>query len=1097
MKKGLLALLVSIGFLAGMSWGATEARFMKYPDIHGDTVVFTYEGDLWLVDAGGGTASRLTSFPGNEFAARFSPDGEWLAFTASYDGPQSVYRMPAGGGPPLRLTWCPDIGQTLGWTPDGERIFFRSMMDMFISRDPNLYFVSRDGSAPERFPVDRGVLASFSPDGRQMLYCRKGREEYQWKRYKGGDNQDIWRYDFGKNQFAPVSDYAGKSSYPMWVNDRMYFVSDRDTGIANLYVQDLSTKEIQPVTRYADLDVMMPETDGRRIVFLHDGFLHVLDLSTGQDRKLTVSVPSDRWQIRERLINPSEYIHAMDIAGDGKTVILEARGDVFRLSAEKDQPTVNLSQTPGTREMYPVVSPDGQWVAFFSDKTGEYQLYLQKVGGGDWVPLTTDLNRTSYHPVWSPDGKKILFGNKDFAIFIVDIATRERVKVDEYHQLKNDEFYWEISDYGWSPDSRWVCYSRVEANRNSRVMLYSLEQKTVTPVTDDFYDNLNPCFDANGDYLYFLSSQNFDVQMDFYEDNHVITTPYQIMVAQLRAGEKPPFWPGGGNSAPVKTPEEKTAPAATPPPAPVPLRIDLEGLAGRVSQLPVPAGNYFYLRAGKGMVAWCSVPKFTDGEYEEIFKPGGSTKWDLHLFDLGKKEQVDLPEKIGDFRISVSGEHLLIRQKDSFSVIPLAKAFESKKFGDTLDLSRLLYRVEPQAEWQQIFTDTWRWYRDFFYDTGMHGHDWPALGAKYRAYIPSLSSREELNWLMSQMVGELCVGHAYIGGGDQGPLKLPVPPVFPGRLGADLTPDRTAGYWRFQTIYGPTDYNRDMTAPLVRPDIWLQPGDYLLAIDGRPVTAADDYYRFLQVTKGQKVTITVNGSPTMENARTYEVEPVAGDRDLRYFTWLKGNVDKVLAATGGKVGYMHINAMNDRGIGEFDMFWRAFRYKDGIIIDMRRNSGGWTEYFLIDKLERQMAAYNNLRGMAPFRYPGSAGNGRYVAISNEYNGSDGEAFIEHFKARRLGKVVGVPSWGGLVGIVNAQPTIDNGSVNQPNNAFFGREGKWWVENHGADPDILVDNDPAAVMAGHDPQLEKAIQVILEEIAAAKPEFPEKPPYPKR
>ena len=513
---------------------------MQYPDIHGDRIVFSYEDDLWTARRRGGTARRITTFPGKETMARFSPDGNWIAFSASYEGSSDAYLMPAEGGEPKRLTYSPGGAQVLGWTPDGTRVVIRSFMETFIYRDPNLYFVSREGSAPERFPIDRGVLCSFSPDGNRMLYCRKGREEYQWKRYKGGQYCDIWMYDFTTRAFTPVSDYVGKNAYPMWVGERMFFVSDRD-GVSNLYVQDLATRTITPVTHYDTLDVMMPDTDGERIVYVQDGYLHVLNCADGSDAKISIAAPSDRWQVRNRVINPRDYVQGLDASNDGLSVIIEARGDLFAVPADKDAQTRNLSDAPGTRERLARLSPDGKQLAFFSDRTGTYQLYLQSVEGGEWTALTTSLNRTPYRPVWSPDGQKILFGTKDFACLVVDVASKELVTIAESHQLKNDEFYWEIDDYAWSPDGRWVCYTTVAHNRNSQVFLYSMEEKKSVPLTDDFFDNLNPCFDANGEYLYFLSSRGFDVQMDFYEDNHIIANPYQVMAVQLQAGRKPPF----------------------------------------------------------------------------------------------------------------------------------------------------------------------------------------------------------------------------------------------------------------------------------------------------------------------------------------------------------------------------------------------------------------------------------------------------------------------------------------------------------------------------------------------------------------------------
>ena len=1079
--KTLITTLLFIFFSAQLVLAADEGRLMTYPDIYKDKIVFTYENDLYLVNSGGGTATRLTSFPGNEFSARFSPDGKSIAFTAGYDGTYGVYVMPAEGGEPVRLTYTPGAAQSIAWTPDGKRIVFRSSYENFISRDPELYFVNKEGSAPERFPIDRGGLCSYNPDGSKMLYCRKGNEEYYWKRYKGGQYQDIWMYDFKQKQFTAISDYVGRNSYPMWIGNSMYFVSDRTNGIANLYVEDLTTKAIIQLTSYTDFDVMWAENDGEQIVFIQSGYLNIYDTKTSQVKKISITIPSDRWRMRDRVINPKEYVHSVNISNDGKTAVIESRGDVFTIPAGKGT-TKNISNTPGTREMYPQISPDGKWIAFFSDKSGEYQLYMQSTEGGQWNQLTTKLDKFIYHLSWSPDGKKILFGNKEFAIFYLDVESKKLTEIDRSNQLKNDEFVWEESDYSWSPDSKWITYSFTNFNRNNVIYIYSLEQQKKYALTSDFFDNLYPSFDANGKYLYYVSSRNFELHMDFYEDNHVMATPQQVMVVQLRDHETPPF------EDPITKEEKKTDDQ---------FRIDIEGISARTYPLPIEPGNYFFLKAGNGKVMWSSVENFTEDEYEQIFNPGTQTKWTLNIFDMSSKSLVVLNDKIKNCDLSTDRTHMIIQKDADCYTTSVDDAFRSKGTGSKLSLDGMSYTVNNVAEWNQIFNDTWRWYRDFFYDKNFHGHDWKAMGDKFRAYIPYLSSREELNWLLSQMVGEISVSHTYVGGGDMGPVKLPETKVYTGWLGADFVPDKATGLYKFDKIYGPTEYNLDLKSPLVRPDIDLKEGDFLIAINGNEIKAPEDYSKYLQVISGQTVTVTINSKPTKEGAKTYEIKPIRNNSQLRYFRWITDNINYIAKKSDGKVGYMHINAMGGGGVGEFDKYWRAFRYKEGLIIDVRRNSGGWTEYFMIDKLERKMTANNVLQGMVPFRYPGSTSTGPYVAISNEYNGSDGEAFIEDFKANKLGTVVGVPSWGGLVGILNAQTTIDNGTVNQSNNCFFGKEGKWLVENHGADPDILIDNDPTSVMAGKDNQLDKAIEVVLQKIKEHPFTFPPVPEYPKK
>jgi len=1082
MRRALfLAVAVSL-CLAVASSAGVAARFMRFPTISNGTIVFTYEDDLWSVPAAGGPAQRLTNHPGVEEAARFSPDGKWIAFRALYDGAPQVYVMPAAGGVPRRITWFGAENMPVGWTPDGTKVIVRSSHENTFRPLAKLFAVPVDGGYPEPLPPDRATLCSYSPDGTRLAYNRNGNEEYYWKRYKGGQYVDLWLYDFNTRQYTSLTDYVGKNAYPMFAGGKLYFVSDRGPdGVSNLYTIDPATKKVDPVTRYNDLDVQMASTDGKSVVFMQNGRLTVMDAATGATRVVPVELPTDRWRLADRTVAAKDYVQTFSVSNDGKTAVFEARGDVLAVPVDEDQPTVNITRTTASRERYPQLSPDGKKVAFFSDKTGEYQLYVTDASGDKpWEALTADLDRTVYHLEWSPDGSKILFGNKDFALFYVDVATRKLVKFATSNQMKNDEFFWEVSDYSWSPDSKWIAYSFVQFNRNNRVFLYSLDQNKSFPLTTDFYDSLNPSFDANGDYLYFLSYRNFDTRIDIFEDNHVIEHPVQVMVVQLKAGQRPPFDRSGKD-------EKKDEP----------FRVDVAGIEARTFPLPIDPGLYFHLKAGRSAVTFSSVDTYTEAETEELFKPGGADKWTLHVYDMTGRKEIVADGLIGDWRLSANRDQIITRRAGTFQVGTLARMIQNPKTAlAKVNLDKMAVRVKPVEEWTQIFDDTWRWYREFFYDENMHGRDWKKIRESYRAMIPDLSARADLNWLLSQMVGELNVSHTYIGGGDMAPDRLPDVRTYTGLLGADLRPD-ASGYFKFIRVYGPTEYNRDVTAPLARPDVNVQEGDFLIAIDGHDVKTSDNPYKYLQVVRGQRVRLTVNSKPTATGARSYDVEPIRSENTLRYNRWLADNIDKVLKASNGDIGYMHITAMSTDNIGQFDKFWRAFRYKKGLIIDVRGNGGGWTEYFIIDKLERRMTAYNVLRNMEPFRYPGSTTTGPLAVLTNEYNGSDGEAFLEDFKARKLGTVVGVPSWGGLVGILNRQATIDGGTVEQSNNAFYGEAGKWLIEGHGADPDIVQDNDPASAAAGHDAQLEKALEVLQKQIKEHPFTFPAKPAYPKR
>lgn len=1088
------------GVLLLMAVGAATAgetrRFTSYPDIRGDRLVFTYEDDLWTASVSGGTAVRLTTHPGREYAAKFSPDGRWIAFSASYDGGLNVYVMPSEGGAPKRLTWR-GFCVVQGWTPDGRRIVFRSRHEVSFRPLDKLFTVNLDGDEPEALPVPQGIQCTFPGEGKGFLYSPRGREEYYWKRYKGGQYQEIWFCDPAARTWRKVTDYVGKNAYPMWALGKAWFVSDRGHGgITNLYSLDLPSGRAEARTNYTDFDVQMPSTDGKRIIFLQGGRLRLFDPADGSVSAVELNLPVDGWTLRERVVAGKDFIQTLAVSDDGKTAVFEVRGDVFLAPEDGENPPVNVTATPESRERFPRLSPDGKTVAFFSDRSGEYELYVKPARpGGDWVQLTSGPPTTYYHPEWSPDGKKLLFGSKDFALFCVDVETRKVVTIDRSNQLKNDEFYWEVSDYAWSPDSKWVAYSQVQYNRNNRIFLYSLEDGRKVSVTDGFHDCLNPTFDPDGDSLYFLSYSNFDVTLDLFEDNHVIARPVRVMAALLREGMKSPFV---GKPAPArkdKGPEamagltEKEVPRE-------PFRIDAESIARRILPVPVPPGNYFYLRAGKGTLTWASVGAWDDGEFEEVFRPLGKEKWDLHLYETRTGRDTVLPQKVVDWRLSVNGEHLVVKTRTDYFVGRLDAVREAKALGEPLKLDTLYCLVRPSSEWAQVFQDTWRWYRDFFYDPGMHGVDWKAAGDKFRAWLPDLRSRDDLNWLLSQLVGELCVSHTYVSGGDRGPATPPKSALRTGLPGADLKA-HSSGFYCFERILGPTVGAPDLESPLTKPGMKIKEGDFLLAVDDVPLKAPESPYRRFQVTPGQKLRLTVNDRPSPEGAWTIEIEPVEEDYQLRYERWVSDNREYVEKASGGEIGYLHLYAMDEDNIGRFDRYWRAYRYRKGLVIDVRGNGGGWTEYFVIDKLERGLVAMNVLKGMEPFRYPGSTSTAKLVVLTNEFNGSDGECFIEHFKSEKLGTVIGVPSWGGLVGIINTQLTSDNGRVEQSNNAFFGREGTWWVENHGADPHRVVENDPASLMQGRDVQLETGIEILKQQIGESPFRFAPVPAYPKR
>lgn len=1093
----LLGLLLTLPAAAAPSDAAAapaEARLLRFPDIHGDAVVFSHAGDLWSVPASGGMARRLTSGDGLELFPCFSPDGKWIAFTGQYDGSLDVYVMPASGGEPRRLTWYPSEvnndrmgfdNMILGWTPDGK-ILFRGQRGPLRGFIGEPYVVSPAGGPVERFPLPESGAISFSPDGARIAYTRIFRDFRSWKRYQGGMAQDVWIYDLGTKSLERITDWPGTDTQPMWIGDAIYFLSDRENWKLNLWKYDLRTKATARVTNFTEYDVKWPHAGSGKIVFENGGFLYVLDPATGTSTKLTVFLPDDRKLARPRWVKVEDRITGVSLAPGGLRAAVTARGDVFTVPAENGT-TRNVTRTQGVREKNAVWSPDGKWIAFISDATGEEEVQIvPEDGKGAPVALTTGSSSWSFPPVWSPDSKKLAFADRAMHLWVVDVASKQKTLVDTAR-------IWEISQYAFAPDSRWLAFRKRVDTDFGAIFLWDAGTKASTQVTPSVVDSGEPVFDPDGEYLWFLSDRDIAPMLGEFDPAFTVnrtTRPYALL---LKSDGVSPFAPKSDEPKLEATgPKEKKEAEKKDEKKP-PFRIDLAGLADRVVAFPVPPGDYGRLTAAKGKLFWLSFPPLPLTEAEE---PPAAT---LQMFDLEKRKVTELLSNVNGYALAPDGSRLAVRSGKTWAIV---EPKEGLKPGDgKLDLSGLVMELDPAKEWAQIFRETWRLYRDFFYLPDMGKIDWAAIRKRYEPLVAHVSHRIDLNYVLAEMAAELGSGHTYVGGGDYPkPERMPV-----GTLGADLVLDEKAGRWKIARILEGQNWNEKRRSPLTEPGVKVSAGDYLLAVDGRDLTANDEPYRLLAGTVGptgekpvaagggRTVTLLVNSRPEKEGAHEIVVRPIASEEDLRYFNWVEENRRKVEKATNGRVGYIHIPDMGADGLTEFIRQYYPQLRKEGLIVDVRANGGGFVSEIILERLRRSVVGMGSARNARPTPYPDASFNGPMVALINEYSASDGDIFPYYFRKYGLGPLIGKRTWGGVVGIRGlGGGMVDGGYTHVPEFGTYNMKSEWVIENRGVDPDIEVDNLPADEMAGKDAQLDRGIEEILKRIQEHPPVWPPEP-----
>lgn len=1061
MKKILIALGLFL-FTAYYANAQGEARLLRFPSTNGADIVFTYAGDLYIVPINGGTARKLTSDIGFEMFSHFSPDGKTIAFTAQYDGNTEVYTMPANGGAPKRITYTATFSRddvsdrqgpnniVTGWTPDGKYITYTSKQQAVGFRRL-MFQVPADGGLSEQIPLPEGGFNSYSPDGKQLAYNRVFREFRTWKYYEGGMADDVWVHDFKTHQTVNITDNKAQDILPMWIGDEVFYISDRDRTM-NLFSYNTKTKQTEKVTNFTEYDIKFPTCHNNYIVFENGGYIYKFDAKNSRKtEKVSIYLTDDYLYSRDTYKNVSRMLSNLSMSPNGERLAINARGDIYNVPV-KEGVTRNITATAGAHERGADWSPDGKWVAFISDATGETEIYIQTPDGSEKpIQLTKDNDTYIYGFEWSPDSKKIAYSDRKSNLYIVDVATKKRSLVI------NSEYGYRGISYTWSPDSKWISYSKPESNEMTMVYLYSIEHNKSYPVTDKWYSSRAPKFSIDGKYLFFVSSRDFNPIYARNEWNVIYSAMDKPYYAILAADTPSPF---ADTDDQVKvegeSSDDKKSTATS-----KDVKIDLEGLQNRIEVLPVAVGFYYNLASVNDKVYYIN---------------GTMAK----VYDLKAKKETDLGEglRIG---LSTNGKKMLVMQTGSVYVIdpPSAKPSLDKP----VKLDDMKVWVDYRAEWEQIFHESWRHYRDGFYVSNMHNVDWKAMRKKYEVLLPYVNHRADLTYIIGEMIGELNVGHAYVNSGE-----MPKPRrIQTGLLGAKLSKDKS-GYFRIDKILAGENWSKSLRSPLTEVGINAKEGDYIIAIDGTPTNTVRDIYSLLTGKAGSKVELTLSSKPETASGRKVIVTPIADENQLYYYSWVQDNIRKVEKATNGRVGYIHIPDMGADGMNEFSKLYYAQLDKEALIVDDRSNGGGNVSPIILERLARvpyRATMYNGVEH--PSVIPAKTIAGPKVLLIDKYSMSDGDLFAYGFKKLGLGKVIGTRTWGGVVGISSSLPFIDGADLRVPFFTSYSIDtGEWVIEGDGVDPDIVVDNDPYKEWIGDDEQLNRAIEEIMKDLKDRKP-----------
>ena len=1071
--------IIALFFATAAAAQENLTRLLRQPDIHGDKVAFVYAGDIWLADVRGGDARRLTSDEGIEYFPKFSPDGRQIAFSGEYSGSRQVFVMPVDGGAPKQLTFYNDVGampprggvdnRILDWTPDGKNILFLPHRLPWGDRMARPYVVPAAGGMETPLAIPEAGGGMYSPDGTKIVYTPIEREFRTWKRYRGGRAQDVWTYDLVRNTAEQLTDTDATENQPMWVGDTIYFTSDLEDGKLNLWSYDTRTKQSRKVTNHTDWDVLWPSSDRTQIVYEAGGHLWRFDPATSRSERIPIRVFGDFKNTLPRFQNVKSNIQWYTVSPTGVRALFAARGEVFTAPAKHGE-IRNVTQTPGVREMNPVWSPDGRTIAYLSDRDGRgYEIYVRPADNtGDERQLTRDGKAWKFTPYWSPDSRMLAYADKDRTLHVVDVATGASTRVDR------DEFA-DINHYRWSPDSRWVAYTKLNEAQFGSIYVYSVPDKKSYRLTSGMTDDLEPVFDPKGRYLYFRSNRDFNLTFSAWEFNYVYTDPTRVYAGILAADGPPLLLPQSDEEkaaalAPpsmeaTPKPEAKTAPKPdVAKPEKVVVRIDPAGFEQRVRTIPGAPGDYSNLDALAG---------------GPLYMHGSNGKQALKLYNIEDRKEETILEGLHGYELSANREKLIARVGADYTIVGVKPG--QKASDGVIALDRMEMKIDPRAEWAQEYTDAWRILRDWFYDPAMHGLDWNAIGERYRQLVPFIAHRADLDYILGELGGELNAGHVYV----ETPSEWQIKRVDNGLLGAEIVSD-PSGFYRIAKIFPGHNWDDRYRSPLTEAGVKVREGDYILAVDGTPTKGVDNFYRLLENKANRVVTLLVNSRPDRAGAREERVRPIAKETNVRYVDWVQSRRDMVDKLSGGRIGYIHLPNTGREGNEELFRAFYPMVGKEALIIDDRYNGGGFIPDRMIELLDREVLNYIVRRNARPTTTPAYAHVGPKAMLINGYSSSGGDALPYYFRKRNLGPIIGTRTWGGLIGISGNPTLMDGGRVTAPQFRFLDTEGVWMVEGVGVAPDIEVVDRPDEVAAGRDPSLEKAVEVLLEELKKNPP-----------